>query len=190
MPEDVKWARSVNKQLDTDYHEIMLRPEVSELLPKLVYHMDEPPIDMAIPNYLVSRAARETMRVMLSGMGGDEVFAGYPRQMAMKIASAFDPVPQLLRRPLMKTIDFVLPGGQPGKLTAPLRNAKKFARSAALDFENRYMGYQTYFTDEAKTRLYTDELREATRGMDAYSAHRGYFARVKNAAPLNQLLYV
>src|SRR5438105_7002119 len=52
------------------------------------------------------------------------------------------------------------------------------------------MGYQTYLTDEAKTRLYTDELREATRGMDAYSAHRGYFARVKNAAPLNQLLYV
>ena len=93
-------------------------------------------------------------------MGGDEVFAGYPRQMAMKIAGAFDPVPQLLRRPLMKTIAQVLPGGRPGKLTAPLRNAKKFARSAALDFEDRYLGYETYFTDEAKARLYTDDLRE------------------------------
>jgi asparagine synthetase B (glutamine-hydrolysing) len=49
--------------------------------------MEEPPIDMAIPSYLISRAARETLTVMLSGMGGDEVFAGYPRQMAMKIAS-------------------------------------------------------------------------------------------------------
>jgi hypothetical protein len=39
-----------------------------------------------------------------------------------------------------------LPGGLPGKLTAPLRNAKKFARSAALDFEDRYLGYGTYFT--------------------------------------------
>ena len=168
----------------------MLKPEVAELLPKLVYHMDEPAIDMAIPSYLVSRAARETLRVMLSGMGGDEVFAGYPRQMAMKVAGAIDPMPDLLRRPLMKTIEHLLPGGLPGKLTAPLRNAKKFARSAALDFEARYLGFQTYFNNEAKTRLYSEELRQATKGLDAYSEHRRYFARVKNAAPLNQMLYV
>jgi asparagine synthase (glutamine-hydrolysing) len=190
IPDDVEWARRVNQQLDTDYHEIMLKPEVAELLPKLVYHMDEPAIDMAIPSYLVSRAARETLRVMLSGMGGDEVFAGYPRQMAMKVAGAIDPLPDLLRRPLMKTIAHLLPGGLPGKLTAPLRNAKKFARSAALDFEARYLGFQTYFSDEAKTRLYSDELRQATAGVDAYSAHRRYFSRVKDAAPLNQMLYV
>ncbi|HEY2963210.1 MAG TPA: asparagine synthase C-terminal domain-containing protein, partial [Pyrinomonadaceae bacterium] len=138
----------------------------------------------------ISRAARETLRVMLSGMGGDEVFAGYPRQMAMKIAAAFDPVPSLLRRPLMKTVAGMLPGGMPGKLTAPLRNAKKFARSAALDFEDRYLGYGTYFTDELKQRIYTDEWRHRTREFDAYAAHRGYFARVANAAPLNRLLYV
>jgi len=190
IPDDVQWARRVNQQLDTDYHEIMLKPEVTELLPKLVFHMDEPPIDMAIPNYLVSKAARESMRVMLSGMGGDEVFAGYPRQMAMKIASAFDPVPRLLRRPLMKTIDSVLPGGKPGRLTAPLRNAKKFARSAALDFEDRYLGFGTYFTDEAKARLYREDLRAATRELDAYATHRQYFARAANSSPLNQMLYV
>jgi asparagine synthase (glutamine-hydrolysing) len=190
IPDDVQWARRVNQQLDTDYHEIMLQPDVAELLPKLVYHMDEPAIDMAIPSYLVSSAARETLTVMLSGMGGDEVFAGYPRQLAMKIAGAFDPVPQLLRRPVMKALAHALPGGMPGKLTAPLRNAKKFARSAALDFEDRYLGYGTYFTDEAKERLYSDELRATTQGLDAYSAHRRYFARVKHAAPLNQLLYV
>jgi asparagine synthase (glutamine-hydrolysing) len=190
IPDDVVWARRVGALLDTDYHEIMLKPDVAELLPKLVYHMDEPAIDMAIPSYLVSRAARETLTVMLSGMGGDEVFAGYPRQMAMKLASALDPVPTLLRRPLMKTVAHVLPGGLPGKLTAPLRNAKKFARSAALDFENRYLGYGTYFTDEAKERLYSDEMRAATSGLDAYTHHRRYFERVKTAAPLNRLLYV
>jgi len=190
IPDDVEWARKVNQRLDTDYHEIMLRPDVVELLPKLVYHMDEPAIDMAIPTYLVSRAARENMRVMLSGMGGDEVFAGYPRQLAMKLAGAFDPVPQLLRRPLMKTVAAVLPGGLPGKLTAPLRNAKKFARSAALDFENRYLGFETYFTDETKQRLYTDTVRDAVREVDAYARHRTYFAKVKTADPLNQLLYV
>src|SRR6266436_104373 len=190
IPDDVEWARRVNQQLQTDYHEIMLQPDVAELLPKLVYHMEEPAIDMAIPSYLVSRAARESMRVMLSGMGGDEVFAGYPRQLAMKIASAFDPVPQLLRRPVMKALEYALPGGLPGKLTAPMRNAKKFARSAALDFENRYLGYQTYFSNEAKQRLYTGDLRTEVGAVDAYAAHRRYFARVKDAAPLNQLLYV
>jgi asparagine synthase (glutamine-hydrolysing) len=190
IPDDVEWARKVNQQLDTDYHEIMLKPDVAELLPKLVYHMDEPAIDMAIPSYLVSRAARETLRVMLSGMGGDEVFAGYPRQMAMKLAGAFDPVPQLLRRPLMRAIEFALPGGKPGKLTAPLRNAKKFARSASLDFENRYLGFQTYFTDAAKQRLYGADLQNETRGLDAYAAHRRYFAHAKNAETINQLLYV
>src|SRR6185369_14792051 len=190
IPDDVRWARRVNEQLHTDYHEILLQPSVAELLPTLVQHMEEPPIDMAIPSYLISRAARETLTVMLSGMGGDEVFAGYPRQLAMKLASAFDPVPQLLRRPLMRAVEYALPGGLPGKLTAPLRNAKKFARSAALDFENRYLGYGTDFTDGAKQLLYADELRVATRDLDAYAAHRRHFERVKDAAPLNRLLYV
>ena len=190
IPDDVQWARRVNQQLKTDNHEIMLKPDVANLLPKLVYHMDEPAIDMAIPSYLVSSAARETLRVMLSGMGGDEVFAGYPRQLAMKIAGAIDPVPAMLRRPVMKILAQALPGGMPGRLTGPLRNAKKFARSAALDFEDRYLGYGTYFTDEAKQKLYSSDLRDATCGLDAYSNHRHYFGRVQNAAPLNRLLYV
>jgi asparagine synthase (glutamine-hydrolysing) len=190
IPDDVRWARRVNEQLQTDYHEIMLQPSVADLLPKLVYHMEEPPIDMAIPSYLISRAARETLRVMLSGMGGDEVFAGYPRQMAMKIAAAFDPVPQLLRRPLMRSVAAALPGGLPGKLTAPLRNMKKFANSAALDFEERYLGYGTYFTDQMKHQLYSDEWRARTRDFDPYVNHRAYFARAAGADPLNRLLYV
>jgi asparagine synthase (glutamine-hydrolysing) len=191
IPDDARWARQVGKLLDTDYHELMLRPDVCDLLPKLVYHMDEPVADPAvITSYLVSRAARETLTVLLSGVGGDEVFAGYPRQLAMRLAGAFDPVPTALRRPLMSALSSTLPGGLPGRFTAPLRNAKKFARSAALDFEERYLGFGTYFTDAAKRRLYTDDLREATEGADAYREHRRHFARVADAAPLNRLLYL
>jgi len=189
IPDDVVWARRVGQLLDTDYHEAMLKPDVADLLPKLVYHMDAPVIDMAIPSYLVSRAAREELTVLLSGMGGDEVFAGYPRKVAMKIAGLLDPVPGFMRRPLIDAVA-MLPGGLPGRLTAPLRNAKKFARSASLEFEDRYLGYGTYFTDSAKQQLYTDALREATEGMDAYRKHRRYFERAKHAAPLNRLLYV
>jgi asparagine synthase (glutamine-hydrolysing) len=191
IPDDVVWARRVGKLLETDYHEIMLKPDVVGLLPKLVYHLDEPVADPAIlSSFLISQAARKTLRVMLSGVGGDEVFAGYPRQLAMRIAGALDPLPHLLRRPIMKVIAETLPGGRPGRLTAPLRNAKKFARSAALNFEERYLGYGTYFTDAMKDGLYTRDTREVAGGFDAYREHRRYFARVKNAAPLNQLLYV
>ncbi|MDQ6652308.1 MAG: asparagine synthase (glutamine-hydrolyzing) [Acidobacteriota bacterium] len=191
IPDDVVWARRVSQLLATDYHEIMLQPNVVSLLPKLVHHADEPIADPAmLSSFLLSQAARETLRVMLSGMGGDEVFAGYPRQLAMKIAGALDPVPNLLRRPIMRLVAETLPGGLAGRLTAPFRNAKKFARSAALDFEERYLGYGTYFTDRMKQRLYTEDMRKETSGLDAYCEHRRYFARVKQAAPLNRLLYV
>ena len=190
IPSDVPWARKVGKLLHADYHETMLRPDVAALLPMLVRHLEMPVIDMAISSYLVSREARKTLTVMLSGMGGDEVFAGYPRQVAMSLAGALDPVPSKLRRPAMRAVAGALPGGMPGRLTAPLRNAKKFARSAALDFESRYLGFGTYFTDEAKQRLYSDEMREATERLDAYYLHRRYFARCAKSAPLNRLLYV
>jgi len=190
IPDDVEWARKVNELLKTDYHESMLMPDVAELIPKLVYHSDAPVIDMAIPSYLISQKARETLTVMLSGMGGDEIFAGYPRQMAMNIAGALDPIPSMIRRPLMRTVSSVLPGGLPGKLTALLRNAKKFAKSAAMNFEERYLGFGTYFTDEAKAKLYSDELKNETKHFDAYKYHRSYFERVKHASPLNRILYV
>jgi asparagine synthase (glutamine-hydrolysing) len=190
IPDDTRWSREVGKLFDTDYHEQTLQPDVAELLPLLVRHVEMPLIDMAFSSYLVSREARQTLTVMLSGMGGDEVFAGYPRQLAMQVAGWFDPVPRALRRPLFSLLANALPGGLPGRLTAPLRNAKKFARSGALDFEERYLGFGTYFTDEQKRALYTDDLNDATRGLDPYKEHRRYFARCRDSAPLNRLLYV
>jgi asparagine synthase (glutamine-hydrolysing) len=190
IPDDARWAQRVGKLFETDYHEILLKPNVATLLPKLVYHMESPVIDSVLSSYLVSRAARETLTVLLSGMGGDELFAGYPRQLAMRIAGAFDPVPALLRGPVMRGLAGTLPGGLPGRFTALFRNAKKFARSASFEFEDRYLGFGTYFTDDAKLRLYTDDLREATRGIDAYRHHRRYFERCARAAPLNRLLYL
>lgn len=190
IPDDVEWSRKMAEAFPIDYHETLLKPDLTSLIPKLVYHMDAPIIDMAIPSYLVSEQSRKTLKVMLSGMGGDEVFAGYPRQMAMQLAGATDIIPSAVRRPLMKTIDSALYGGVKGKLTAPLRNAKKFARSAAMDFEERYMGFGTYFTDEMKSRLYSNAIRKDAFGFDAYRYHKNYFEKCRNASPLNRLLYV
>ena len=191
ITDDLPWARRVSKLLGTNNHEIMLQADVANLLPKLVYHMDEPVADPAIiSSYLVSQAARETLRVLLSGVGGDEVFAGYPRMLAMKLAGSIEPFPSFIRRPLLSFVASSLPGGLPGKFTGPLRNAKKFARSADLSFEDRYLGFGTYFTAAAKQNLFTEQLRDATRDLDPYREHRRHFARQQTADPLNRLLYV
>ena len=190
IPDDVRWSRKVAEILPIDYHETLLKPDLTELLPKLVYHQDAPVIDMAIPSYLLSEQARTTSKVMLSGMGGDEIFAGYPRQMAMQIAGITDFIPSAVRRPLMKTVDNLLYGGVRGKLTAPLRNAKKFARSAGQDFENRYLGFGTYFTNEMKSRVYSESLRDEMKSFDAYKYHHQFFEKCRHVSPLNRLLYV
>jgi asparagine synthase (glutamine-hydrolysing) len=190
IPDDVKWSRKVAEILPIDYHETLLTPDLTTLLPKLIHHMEAPVIDMAIPSYLISEQARATNKVMLSGMGGDEIFAGYPRHMAMQIAGKLDFMPSAVRRPLMKTVDSLLYGGMKGKLTAPMRNAKKFAKSAAMDFENRYLGFGTYFNDELKSRIYSTDFQEGSAEFDAYKYHKEYFVKSKDFSPLNRLLYV
>jgi asparagine synthase (glutamine-hydrolysing) len=190
IPDDVEWSRRVAKLLDINYHETLLTPDVAALLPFLVRHQEAPIIDMAIPSYLISKQSRATETVMLSGMGGDEVFAGYPRHMAMKLAGVTDTLPTALRRPVMKAVESALPGGKKGRLTAPMRNAKKFARSASEDFEERYLGFGTYFTDTMKSTLYTDAIGRELHDIDAYRTHRGYFAKCGEASALNRLLYV
>jgi asparagine synthase (glutamine-hydrolysing) len=190
IPDDVEWSRKVAELLPIDYHETLLTPDVAHLLPKLVWHQDAPVIDMAIPSYLISEQARTTQTVMLSGMGGDEVFAGYPRQMAMQIAGITDIVPSAVRRPLMNVVDSALYGGSRGRLTAPMRNAKKFARSAAMDFEERYMGFGTYFDQRLKAEILTPGMQDALRPMDAYRYHKNYFAKCRDNSSINRLLYV
>ncbi len=190
IPDDVEWSRKVAKLLDIDYHETLLKPDVADLLPMLVRHQEAPIIDMAIPSYLISEQARQTQTVMLSGMGGDEVFGGYPRHMAMKIAGVTDVIPSAVRRPIMRTVDSILYGGLKGPATAPIRNAKKFARSAGMNFEERYLGFGTYFTDETKSSLYSGDSRAVASEFDAYRYHREYFAKCRKASPLNRLLYV
>jgi asparagine synthase (glutamine-hydrolysing) len=187
LEDDVKYARIVSRKFQTDYYEQYLEPQVMELLPKLVYHMDEPVADPAIvTSYLICRTARERLTVLLSGMGGDEVFAGYPRHAAVKIAEAYNLIPQFLSKPVVAA----LPGARPGKFTALFRNTKKLARSAALPERERYLGFGTYFTEDEKRAMYTGELQEAASGFDAYEQHQKYFDRVSGQDFINQMLYV
>ena len=77
---ELPFARRVAQRFGTDHHEILVRPDVVGLLPKLLWHMDEPIADTAfITTYLVSEFAHRDVTVILSGVGGDELFGGYRR---------------------------------------------------------------------------------------------------------------
>lgn len=72
------YARLVAEHIGSRHHERLAQPDMEEVLPRLVWHLDQPLFDnSALPTYLVSRMARESGKVVLSGDGGDEPFFGY-----------------------------------------------------------------------------------------------------------------
>ena len=87
--DELELARLVAKRYGTDHHELVLRPDAVDLLPRLVDAFDEPFGDSsALPTYLVSQLASDTVKVVLSGEGGDELFGGYYTYVADRLAPA------------------------------------------------------------------------------------------------------
>src|SRR5438105_14796959 len=78
--DELKYARMAAQKFSTDHHEFLVTPEICDVVDELAWHFDEPFADSsAIPTYMVSKLAREHVKVVLSGDGGDELFAGYTR---------------------------------------------------------------------------------------------------------------
>jgi asparagine synthase (glutamine-hydrolysing) len=88
--DDYPHAVRVARDLDVDLHVVDIEPEVVSLLPRMVFHLDEPDADPAVfPSYLISRLAREDgTTVLLSGTGGDELFFGYRSHQAFALAES------------------------------------------------------------------------------------------------------
>lgn len=107
-------ARQVAARLGCEHHEILCRPEDMALLPRIVWHLDEPIGDaIVLPMYLLSRLARQHVKVVLSGEGADEIFAGYLFHKVLYWAAQYRRrVPRILRRaavlPLLKRIPSAL----------------------------------------------------------------------------------
>lgn len=190
-PDDVPYARKVGELFDVDYHEQTLHPDIVDLLPRLVRHLDEPIADPAtITTYLICSAARERMTVILSGMGGDEVFAGYPRFMAAKIGHTLDRLPRSARRGLRRALEGRLTMGPPGRMRGPRRNLMKLLRGIDQDPIDRYLTYSSYYREDELPRMLSGELRAGLGDADPFATHHGYAAAVEGEDWLNQLLYV
>jgi asparagine synthase (glutamine-hydrolysing) len=189
VPDDLRYARQIGSLLHTDYHERILEPNVLELLPKAVWHLEEPLADpAAISTYLICREARRDMPVMLSGMGGDEVFAGYPRHLAWRIARALGTVPHPLLRAVERAAAPVARPGAPGRLRGPRRNLWKFMRAAGLAPLDRYLSFSSYYSAPELRRLLVPGVVDAD--YDPLAVHRAYLNRDTGGDELSRLLYL
>jgi asparagine synthase (glutamine-hydrolysing) len=95
---ELPYARMVAQKYGTEHHEHIVRPDAVDLVPKLIRFFDEPFSDAsAIPTYLVSRFASESVKVVLSGDGGDEFFGGYPSFFEADASRRYDAIPQWTR---------------------------------------------------------------------------------------------
>jgi asparagine synthase (glutamine-hydrolysing) len=178
------------RQLGCENHQIVVEPDVAELLPRLTWHMDEPIADPAIITaYLVCREARQHATVLLSGVGGDELFAGYRKHAAHRWALAYQRMPRVLRAGIELGLG-ALPVFRGSALKGNVRLAKKMARSASLAPEDRFIRNCTYLDADQKMSLYAVDVQDRLRDSDPAACHRSSFHQVREADFLNQMLYL
>jgi asparagine synthase (glutamine-hydrolysing) len=191
VPDDLPYARRVGALLGTNYHEEVLRPNVLELLPKAVWHLEEPVADpAAISTYLICREAGRDMKVMLSGVGGDEVFGGYPRYLAWKISRVLDHLPAVSMRAAGRILSPLARPGAAGRLRGPRRNFWKYQRAAGLPPLERYLSFSSYYDGRELSRLLAPDLRHVVNGYDPLARHLGYMQSDVGGDDFARLLYV
>jgi asparagine synthase (glutamine-hydrolysing) len=188
--DDPEVATRLAHHLGCKNQRIIVEPDVTDLLPRLVWHMDEPTADPAIITaYLVCREARKQATVLLSGVGGDELFAGYRKHVAHYWAQSYSRVPSVLRRAAEAGLA-ALPSLRGTPLKGRLRLAKKMTRSAALNAVDRFITNCTYLDAGQKSALYSSALAAEVSGYDPACGHRDGFDRMRDADFLHQMLYL
>ncbi|MFA5160797.1 MAG: asparagine synthase (glutamine-hydrolyzing) [Elusimicrobiales bacterium] len=186
---ELEYARAVANMHGCEHTEFIVKPEMSDVLPKLAWHYSEPYADSsALPSYYVARETRKHVTVALNGDGGDENFAGYLRYIAMRLAHYWDYLPAPARKSLAAAAE-ILP-----EKSAPLSilwRAKRFLRSTvAGDFPARHLKMVCYFDDEAKRALYSPKFRAAVNLSGAADYIAAGYEKAAGLDFINRLLYV
>jgi asparagine synthase (glutamine-hydrolysing) len=181
--DELAYARVTAQKFATDHHEFVVTPDICGVVDELAWHFDEPFADSsAIPTYMVSKLAREHVKVVLSGDGGDELFGGYTRYAVEAGRRRFERVPGLLRRGVMGPLSRRLPHGARGR---------NFLHNVSLDAVARYADNVSLFTALTKPLLYAPDFRARVEAAPAPAARfEEYAARVRAGDPLDVLLYL
>lgn len=188
MPDDARYARKLADSFGFDHHEIVVNTDIIKEFPAMVYTLDEPIGDpAAINTYLICKAARERgVKVLLSGMGADEVFSGYRRHKATLLAIRFRKWPALLRK-LAATVVSWLPVKVMGRGFRLGRWAKRFMSFAELPPGDSYMRSYSYYDKKELADLLTADYKPAVE--QVYAEHEALFQSGFTKDPVNQLCH-
>jgi len=167
----------------TSHHEILVTPDVADLLPKLVGALDEPVADSSfLVTYLVAKLARETVTVILSGVGGDELFGGYRRYLNVALARYMQLVPRSVRTGLLEPLLSRLPVDRNSRLLNLTRLARAYLSAADLPVAEQY-GRYTLLLDDAFAR----ELAPRTAAAPDYYSR--FFGECESDELLDRMMY-
>lgn len=186
-------ARRVAERYGTEHHEFVVRAGEMDVLPRLVRHYGEPYADSsALPTYFLSQLTREHVTVALNGDGGDELFAGYDRYFAVRLAALGDRVPSALRGGATALLRRVLPDSiSPASRSRRLR---RFVGASALPPGARYLRWLGIFDAVEVAALVTPEFAgaaaEAERSLMLRAAGLGGGDPVAAAQRLDLELYL
>ncbi|MBI2823383.1 MAG: asparagine synthase (glutamine-hydrolyzing) [Planctomycetia bacterium] len=181
--DETSYAREVARHLGTEHHEERVEPDGVAILPKLVWHYDEPFSDSsAIPTYYVSQMTRRHVTVALSGDGGDELFAGYTRYLAVQMAAGLDRLPPAMRRVLAARLWQHLPSGR--RQSSLARRFKRFAEGLGQSPERRYFDWISTFNETQRATLYADDFLAELPDSDPFDFLRTAFARMGERDPV------
>ncbi len=181
-------ARRIAEQIGTDHHTEMMGAESLDLLPLLAAHFDEPFGDYSmLPTYVVSRLARQTVKVVLTGDGGDEMFGGYPTHFVWRWAKRWRMLPRPVRRLLAKGVERLPVSMDRISLDYALR---RFVRGAELDYRRGHYAWKEILSEAERAALLAPELWRQVAGDEPFGAFARYFDEVADQPILNQLLYV
>jgi asparagine synthase (glutamine-hydrolysing) len=143
--DELRYARQVAAAYGTDHYDLVLRPDVVQIVEDLTWYLDEPFGDTsAIPTYMVSKLAAEHVKVVLSGDGGDELFAGYDKYVVEGRERRRDRLPKAIRA-AAGAVGGMMPEGMRGR---------RFLRHLALDGSRRYVDASTMFRPDELRKLF------------------------------------
>jgi asparagine synthase (glutamine-hydrolysing) len=185
---ELAYARKVSQRYNTEHKELEIHPQCAELLPKMVAHFDEPfgnPTALLI--YQLSELTRKYVTVALAGDAGDEVFLGYPRYHGVRLRRYLDLFPRAARRAVAALAHNI---SENSNGFHARRRVREFLTTAGDHWQQAYASWVSYFSPAMRSELYTDEFRQAVGGYDSGAVLGGHFARVAQAAPLDQVSYV
>ena len=186
---ELPYARQVAAMYGTNHHEVIVKPDANDLIPRIADKFDEPFADSsALPSFYVAESASQSVVVVLNGDGGDESFGGYDRYLRFMRPGVSLPLPIFVSDPLARAASFAY--RRYGREDAIGRLTSRALRVADRDAAGRYGRQISYFTPEEQRALFREEYRGFLKAQDHYALIRNAWSKGGGSDLTNTLLNV